>query len=118
MGRDLDDVDRGILFLLQQDARNRTAQEIGEEVGVSASTVRNRIERMEDDGIIRGYHLDVGYEAANLPLQLTFVISVDPNELTGTSDALQEVEGVVDVREMLTGRRNLHADVVGRVRAT
>jgi DNA-binding Lrp family transcriptional regulator len=113
MGRDLDDVDRSILYLLQRDARNATAQEMGDTVGVSASTVRNRIDRLESDGIIKGYHPEIDYEAANLPLQVTFVISAPPAELVDISADLRKIQGVVDVREMLTGRRNIHADVVG-----
>ena len=113
MGRDLDDIDRSILYLLQQDARNTTAEEMADKAGVSASTVRNRIERLEADGIIKGYHPEINYEAANLPLQLTFVVTAPPNEISTHSEAIKDIQGVVDVREMLTGRRNLHIDVVG-----
>lgn len=37
----VDNVDMGILHLLQQDARSNTTSMIGEEVGVSSSTVGN-----------------------------------------------------------------------------
>lgn len=113
MGRDLDDVDRSILYLLQRDARTTTAQEIGDTAGVSASTVRNRIDQLEADGIIKGYHPEVDYEAANLPLQVTFVISAPPTNLPDISEQIRGIQGVIDVREMLTGRRNVHVDVVG-----
>ncbi|WP_158057917.1 Lrp/AsnC family transcriptional regulator [Halorussus halophilus] len=113
MGRDLDDVDRSILYLLQRDARNTTAQEIADTAGVSASTVRNRIDQLEDDGIIKGYHPEIDYEQANLPLQITFVISAPPKELKEYSEQIRGIQGVIDVREMLTGRRNVHVDVVG-----
>ena len=113
MGRELDDVDRSILYLLQEDARSSTAQEMSDKVGVSASTIRNRIDRLEADGIIRGYHPEIDYEAANLPLQITFVISAPPQQLQDYSDQIRGIKGVVDVREMLTGRRNVHVDVVG-----
>ena len=113
MGRNLDDVDRSILYLLQRDARNATAQDIADTAGVSASTVRNRIDQLEADGIIKGYHPEIDYEAANLPLQLTFVVSAPPKEITEHSEELRAIQGVVDVREMLTGRRNIHVDVVG-----
>lgn len=113
MGRDLDDVDRSILYMLQQDARNSTAQDIADRAGVSASTVRNRIDQLEADGIIEGYHPEINYEAANLPLQVTFVISASPMKLEAYSESLRGIQGVIDVREMLTGRRNLHVDVVG-----
>lgn len=113
MGRNLDDVDRSILYLLQQDARNTTAQEMAETVGVSASTVRNRIDQLEADGIVRGYLPDIDYEAANLPLQVTFVVTVPPTDIADYSANLRGIQGVIDVREMLTGRRNIHVDVVG-----
>ena len=113
MGRDLDDVDRSILYLLQKDARGMTAEGMADKVGVSASTVRNRIDRLEDDGIIEGYHPEIDYEAANLPLQITFVISAPPNDLQNYSERIRGIQGVIDVREMLTGRRNVHVDVVG-----
>lgn len=113
MGRELDNVDRSILYLLQKDARNTTAQEIADKAGVSASTVRNRIDQLEADGIIKGYHPEIDYEAANLPLQLLFTITVPPKELKQHSAKIRAIQGVIDVREMLTGRRNLHVDVVG-----
>jgi DNA-binding Lrp family transcriptional regulator len=99
--------------LLQRDARNTTAQEIGDRAGVSASTVRNRIDQLEQDDIIKGYHPEIDYEAANLPLQVTFVISAAPTKLKQYSADIRAIQGVIDVREMLTGRRNIHVDVVG-----
>lgn len=113
MGRDLDDIDRSILYLLQRNARGTTAEEMADKTGVSASTIRNRIDRLEDDGIIKGYHPEINYEEANLPLQVTFVISAKPTRLPEFSEQIRQIQGVIDVREMLTGRRNIHVDVVG-----
>ncbi len=113
MGRDLDDVDRSILYSLQRDARGTTAQEMANNVGVSASTIRNRISQLEDDGIIKGYHPEIDYGAANLPLQLTFIISASTVEIQDQSEQIREIQGVIGVREMLTGQQNIHVDVVG-----
>ncbi len=113
MSRQLDNVDRGVLYHLQRDARNTTAQEIAETVGVSASTVRNRIEQLEEDGIIKGYYPEVDYEAANLPLRVLFVCTVPATERASYVERMLDIQGVVDVREMLTGRRNIHVEVVG-----
>ncbi|UPV74297.1 AsnC family transcriptional regulator [Halorussus limi] len=109
----LDNVDRGILHELQMDARNRTAQEIADKVDVSASTVRNRIEQLEDDGIIEGYHPKIDYEAADLPLQVLFVCTAPPSERTAMVEQILDIRGVVDVRETLTGQRNLFVEAVG-----
>lgn len=112
MPPDLDNVDRGILHLLQLDARNTTAQEMGEKTGVSASTIRNRIDQLEADGVITGYYPKIDYEAAGLPLRVFFVITAPPAERSQFVEELLNIKGVVDVREMLTGRRNITVEVV------
>lgn len=98
--------------MLQEDARNTTAEEMANQIGVSASTIRNRIDQLEADDIIEGYHPEINYEAANLPLRMTFVISAPPTELKDISEQIRSIQGVISVREMLTGQRNLHVDVV------
>ncbi|MGM0590658.1 MAG: Lrp/AsnC family transcriptional regulator [Halobacteriota archaeon] len=108
----LDEVDRGILYILQRDSRNTTAQEIADHAGVSPSTVRNRIERLEESGIIRGYHPEIDYEAADLPLHVLLVCTAKATEREELVDKVLEVHGVVNVREMLTGARNIHVEVV------
>ena len=79
-GIELDDVDRGVLQLLQMDARNTTAEGMAERVGVSASTVRNRISKLEEGGVIRGYRPILDYERANLPLRVLFICTVRARE--------------------------------------
>ena len=108
----LDDVDRGILFLLQKDARNITIAEIAEKVDVSASTVRNRIENLEETGIIEGYFPKINYELANYPLHVLFVCSAPADEREELAVNALERHGVVDVREMLTSTHNIYVEVV------
>ena len=113
MAPDLDNVDRGILHLLQLDARNTTVQEIGEKTGVSPSTVRNRIDQLETDGVITGYHPSIDYEVAGLPLEVMFVITAPPTDRADAVEDILDIKGIVDVRETLTGRRNLYVEAVG-----
>ncbi len=47
----IDDVDRKILGIVQQDAR-RSAESIGSDIGLSASAVQRRIARLREDGVI------------------------------------------------------------------
>jgi DNA-binding Lrp family transcriptional regulator len=108
----LDEIDHGILFALQRDARNTTIAEIAEEVDVSASTVRNRIDRLEENGIIEGYYPKIDYERANFPLHVLFVCNAPANEREELAATALESRGVIDVREMLTSTRNLYVEVV------
>jgi DNA-binding Lrp family transcriptional regulator len=114
MSPELDNVDRGILYMLQEDARNTTSEDIADKTGVSASTIRNRLERLEDDDVIRGYHPEIDYEAANLPLRVMFTITAPPRERGDVVENLLDIQGVIDIREMVTGKRNIQTEVVGR----
>ena len=59
---DVDYIDRCILYSLQEDARRMSASTIAERLDVSARTVRNRIDNLEESGVIDGYRPDVNYE--------------------------------------------------------
>lgn len=108
----LDEIDRGVLFALQRDARHVTAKEIAAEVEVSPSTVRNRISNMEELGIIEGYVPVINYERAGYQLRVMFVATVPGAERSRVAKQLLSIDGVVDVRETLTDRRNLFVEVV------
>jgi Lrp/AsnC family leucine-responsive transcriptional regulator len=55
---DLDDIDREILAVLQENCRLPLAK-IGERVGLSAPAVMERVKKLEDGGVITGYHAHV-----------------------------------------------------------
>jgi DNA-binding Lrp family transcriptional regulator len=50
----MDEIDRQIVALLQQDARS-TFRAIGGEVGLSAPAVKRRVDRLVDDGVVTGF---------------------------------------------------------------
>jgi DNA-binding Lrp family transcriptional regulator len=50
----MDAIDRQIVALLRQDAR-RSFQSIGQQVSLSAPAVKRRVDRLERDGVVRGY---------------------------------------------------------------
>lgn len=109
----LDDLDRWILYELQQDSRNTSSGDIAERAGVSASTVRNRIHRLEDEGIIRGYHLDIDYEEAGFPLYTKLICTAPISRREELARETLSVRGVVAVREVMTGHQNVYINVIG-----
>ncbi len=66
-----DDIDRQIVALLVVDAR-RSFNDIGDHVGLSAPAVKRRVDRLEDDGVIRGYSAVIDRSATGKPME-TFV---------------------------------------------
>lgn len=69
----LDDLDEKVLTCLTRDARATYAQ-IGNEVGLSAPAVKRRVDRLVDDGVIKG-----------------FTAVVDPAALQWTTEAYVQI---------------------------
>lgn len=111
MVHNLDDVDRGILHLLQKNARGATAADMADMVGTSASTVRNRIEYLEE-GVIRGYHPEIDYQEAGFELHLNVVCRAPAANRTELAEKVLDLPGVINVREMITGTHNVHIEAV------
>ncbi|MCD2203540.1 Lrp/AsnC family transcriptional regulator [Halobacterium sp. KA-6] len=109
----LDDLDQQILHALQEDARGTSSQNIADSAGVSASTVRNRIQRLEERGILRGYHADVDYEQAGYQLYTLIVCTAPVTRREELAAEALSVPGVVRVEEVMTGAENVHVSAVG-----
>ena len=109
----LDETNKAILYLLQRDARGLTTREMAERIGVSASTVRNRIEQLEEEGIIRGYHPIVDYDKAGLQLHVLFICTAPSPKREQLAKAAREVSGVVTIQEVLNGQENIQIEAVG-----
>jgi Lrp/AsnC family transcriptional regulator, leucine-responsive regulatory protein len=65
--RELDDLDWRILAELQQDAR-LSYSELGRRVALSQPAVAERVRRLENAGVIRGYHADVDLALIGRPI--------------------------------------------------
>jgi DNA-binding Lrp family transcriptional regulator len=77
-GVDVDDVDRRILTALHADARISNSA-LAELVGIAASTCHGRVRRLQDLGVIRGFHADIDPAAIGLSLQAMISVSLQSN---------------------------------------
>lgn len=109
----LDEIDRHIIHALMDDARNTSAPTIAEAVNVSPGTVRNRINRLEEHGIIEGYTAQVDFERADGRLTNLYMCNVPVSDREVLAQEARTIPGVINVRELMTGRRNLHVLAVG-----
>ncbi|MFC5369211.1 Lrp/AsnC family transcriptional regulator [Salinirubrum litoreum] len=111
-GYRLDDLDRRIIYALMDDAR-ATAASIAADASVSGATVRNRIEKLEARGIITGYRAHVDFEIAGGKLRNLYLCNVPVPEREALAHEARAIPGVINVRSLMTGRRNLHILAVG-----
>lgn len=113
MTQSLDEIDKRILFYLAHDARHTSAPDITRDLDVSAATIRNRIRGLEERGVIQGYHANIDYEKTGGKLTYLFMCDADtPRREYFAREAL-DVPGVVHVREVMSGRQNLHVEAIG-----
>jgi len=113
MADDVDEVDRAILYALQKDARNTSSGDIAERTGTSDSTVRKRIQRLESDGVIKGYSASVDYQQSGYPLRMLLYCTASIPERGEMIPKILEIDGVVSVQELVTGEENLLVTAVG-----
>ncbi|KAB7513037.1 winged helix-turn-helix transcriptional regulator [Halosegnis rubeus] len=111
---DLDSVDRHILYHLQQDARSTSSTDIADELGLSSSTVRTRLNKLEDSGVIRGYHIDIDYDLAGYPLYTKIICTAPIPQRDELANEARTIRGVTAVREIMTGERNVYVNAIGR----
>ena len=112
---DIDDVDRQILAELQADGR-MTNVELARRVGLSAPPCLRRVRRLEEQGVIRGYHADLDPQV--LGWEITFFALVGLE--TQKQSVLQAFEQMVcewpEVREchMIRGGGDFMLRLVAR----
>ena len=82
----MDDLDREILNHLRRDARTPYT-EIAERVGTSEGTVRNRVERMSEDGVIERFTVTTRTGNVRAMVEISVDMNVDTGEV---SDRLAE----------------------------
>ncbi len=81
----MDELDRKIIALLQENARF-SYREIARELNVAVGTVYNRIKRLEEEGVIKGYSPLLDYEKLGFGLTALIGVKAQGRKIT-------EIEG-------------------------
>ena len=109
----LDELDHHILSELQRDARHVSSRDIAATVSASPSTIRKRIQRLEEDGVISAYRADVEYERAGYQVYFQIVCTAPIPERAAMAEEGLTIPGVISARELATGHRNVVFTVAG-----
>lgn len=110
---ELDAVDREILYALQEEARNLSSSDIADRTDASSSTVRKRIQRLESEGVIKGYSANIDYTESGYPIRMLLYCTAQIPERGEYIDDILEIPGVISVQELVTGEQNLLVTAVG-----
>ncbi|MFB6157595.1 MAG: Lrp/AsnC family transcriptional regulator [Haloferacaceae archaeon] len=92
----MDELDRRILAILRRDARTPYT-EIAEEVGTSEGTVRNRVERMLDEGVIERFTVATRTGNVKAMVEISVAVDVDTTRVSERMAEWDEVDFVWQV---------------------
>ena len=102
----IDNLDKRILEIMKTDSRCPYV-EIAEKLGVSEGTVRSRVHKMTEDGIIRGFTIKTSSKNVKALVEVRIDVNSDTEEI---ARKLSEYDGVTEVFEV-TGDQDIIAIV-------
>ncbi len=99
-----------ILSCLQENARQSNA-EIGRKVGISSPAVSERIRKMEDAGLIHGYHADVSPFESGYQLKAIITLRAFMGKLKPFLEKVKTYNEVINCYRV-TGNENIVMEVI------
>lgn len=107
---ELDETDRAILRILQEDARTPFS-EVARRIDMSSATVHDRVNRMEEAGVIEGYHAAVDPKAVGYGVSAFVGLRVGQGGEEDAVERLRDIDGVQEIH-MTTGEWDVLLKVV------
>ncbi len=101
----MEEIDRTIVSLLARNGR-MSFTELARQAGLSVSAVHQRVRRLEQDGVIKGYAALVDPEDVGLPL--TAFVSIKPFDPSAPDDVPQRLEplAAIEACHSVAGEEN------------
>jgi Lrp/AsnC family leucine-responsive transcriptional regulator len=91
----LDEKNLQLLRLLQADPR-QPVSELARKISMSAPAVRERLARLEEAGVIRGYRVELDPKALGLPITAVVRIRPAPGQLQRVAELAQAMPNVTE----------------------
>ncbi len=101
----LDDLDRKLLSILQDNARE-SASEISRKTGYNENTIRYRIDRLKKSGVIKEFTALLNPRLIGLPFAAIMMITTEPNQLKDVFEKLAVLEETKHILQA-TGKHDL-----------
>lgn len=90
----MEETDRQILALLARDGR-MSFTDLGKATGLSTSAVHQRVKRLENKGLIKGYGATIDHDQMGLPL--TAFVSIRPIDPSQPDDSPERLSGIDEI---------------------
>ena len=90
----VEEVDQALVDLLRRDGR-MSYTDLGKAVGLSTSAVHQRVRRLGERGVIRGYSAQVAHEALGMPL--TAFVAITPFDQSAPDDIPDRLRDIGEI---------------------
>ena len=111
----VDDTDRRLLRQLQADAA-RSITDLAEHLGLPASALTRRLERLERIGVIERYTAAIDWRALGYEIEVSLRVTLDKTQPNAFDGFIAAARGIPEVDEIQTflGRVDVRLNVLAR----
>ena len=95
----VDDVDRKIIRLLQEDSR-KSFNKIADRLGIAVGTAYNRVKNLEDRGILKGYTIMLDSVKLGYGLTALILIEAEGRYLPEVEKELAQLDEVISIYDI------------------
>lgn len=106
----VDNTDLKLLEILKENSRLSFA-DLGRKINLSPSSVRERVQKMEDEGVIKKYDIEIDNKKIGYDLEAFILVKVFPGKLKYVIDKVKEFPEITAAHR-ITGNQNIHLKVV------
>lgn len=106
----VDATDLKLLEILKENSRLSFA-DLGRKINLSPSSVRERVQKMEDEGVIQKYNIQIDNKKIGYDLEAFILVKVFPGKLKYVIDKVKEFPEITNAHR-ITGNQNIHLKVV------
>lgn len=106
----VDDIDLKLIELLKKNSRMSFA-DLGRQINLSPSSVRERIQKLEEQNVIKSYTIDIDNKKIGFDLEAFILIKAFPGKLQYAIEKVSTFTEVVEAHR-ITGNQNIHLKVV------
>lgn len=111
----LDDLDRRILRHMQSDP-DLAIPELADQLGLTTSRLSRRIDRLRDEGVLRGIRAVIDWRALGYEVEVSLRITLDKTQTRAFDEFIEAARDIAEVIEIQTflGRVDVRLSVVAR----
>ncbi|MBY6068118.1 Lrp/AsnC family transcriptional regulator [Leisingera aquaemixtae] len=111
----LDDLDRRILRYMQSDPE-QSIPDLAERLGLSASRLSRRLEKLREGGVILGQRAVIDWRALGYEVEVSLRVTLDKTNPRAFDEFIEAARGIAEVIEIQTflGQVDVRLSVIAR----